>query len=159
MSDPRGFKYGLQVLLQRAQWQLDALQCALADALRRQQEAQAALARLREEQHAVRTGAAAAGQRFDPLHARAIVQHLCQLAERVQQQSGRCDDAERACALKRRECAEAQARLEGLQAHRDRALATHRQVQLRKESALADEQWTTHTTTTTGGLPMASEST
>lgn len=156
MSDPRGFKYGLQVLLQRARWQLDAAQCALADAVRRQQQAQAALAQLQEEQRALRSGAAAAGQRFDPLRAQAIVHHLVQVAERVRLQAGRCEDAQRECARKRGECAQAQARLEGLEAHRERALAAHRLVQLRKEAALADEQWTNHTT---GGLPMASEST
>ena len=155
MSDPRGFKYELQVMLQRAQWELEAAQSALAAALGRQRDDQASLGQLQQERRAVQLGAAAAGQRFDPLHARAIVDHLCQLSERIRQQSARCDEAARECAHRRRECAVAQARQEGLEAHRDRALAAHHQVLLRKEAALADEQWITHTTAK--GLPMASE--
>lgn len=155
MSNPRGFKYELQAMRQRVQWELDAAQSALANALGRQLDVQAALGLLQQEQRAVQLGAAAAGQRFDPLHARAIVDHLCQLAERIRQQSARCDEAARECALRRHECALAQARQEGLEAHRDRALAEHRRDLLRQEAALADEQWLTHTTAK--GLPMAGE--
>jgi hypothetical protein len=155
VSDPRGFKYELQAVLQRAQWELEAAQSALAAALGRQRDNQASLEQLQREQHAVQKGAAAAGQRFDPLHARAIVDHLCHLAVKLRQQSERCDVLVNECALRRRDCAEAQARHESLEAHRDRALAAHDQAVLRKEAALADEQWIAHITSK--GLPMASE--
>jgi flagellar export protein FliJ len=157
MSDPRGFRYELQALLHRHRWQLDALQCALADATRRRREAEAALAQLEELQRQVRASATAVGGQFDPQRAQALVNYLCQLADRIHLQASRRNELVRECESKKRDCSDAQARLDEIEKHRDRALAGHWRGQSRMEAAAADEQWMTNWTR--GGSPMASEST
>jgi flagellar export protein FliJ len=157
MSDPRGFRYELQALLHRHRWQLDALQCALADAMHRRREAEAALVQLEDLQRQARAGAATVGGQFDPQRARALVNYLCQLADRIHVQTGRRDELVRECESRKRDCNDAQARLDELEKHRDRALAGHWRGLARIEAAVADEQWMTNWTR--GGSPMASEST
>lgn len=157
MTDPRGFTYAMQALLDRSRWQLDALQCALADALARQREGREELARLQALQRAARGSAAAAGAKFDPLQARTVLNYLCQVADQMHLQAGRCDALEAECSDKRHGCAQAQARLEAIEAHRARALAAHWQLQARRDAALADEQWMGRRTRE--GSPMAGEST
>jgi hypothetical protein len=157
MSDPRGFSYDLQALLHRQRWQLEALQCALADAMRRRRVAEAALIKLQDLQREARVGAAAVGRQFDPQRARALVNYLCQLAERIHVQTECRDELNRECESKKRECADAQARLDEIEKHRGRALAAHWRDQSRIQAAVTDEQWLTNWTR--GGSPMASEST
>jgi hypothetical protein len=157
MNDPRGFRYELQALLHRHRWQLDALQCALADAMRRRRVAEAALMRLQGLQREAKVGAAAVGRQLDPQHARAIVNYLCQLADRIRLQAECRDELNRECESKKRDCADAQARLDEIQKHRDRALAAHWRDQSRIQATVADEQWVANWTR--GGSPMASEST
>jgi flagellar export protein FliJ len=157
MNDPRGFRYELQALLQRQRWQLDVLQCALADVMRRRRVAEAALMQLQGLQREAKVGAAAVGRQFDPQRARALVNYLCQLAERIRVQTECRDELNRECESKKRECADAQARLDEIEKHRDRALAAHWRDQSRIQAAVADEQ--SMTNWTRGGSPMASEST
>ena len=157
MNDPRGFRYELQALLLQHRWQLDALRCSLADVMRRRSVAEALLMQLQSLQREAKVGAAAVGRQLDPQHARAIVNYLCQLADRIREQTECRDELNRECESKKRDCADAQARLDEIEKHRDRALATHWRDQSRIQSGVADEQWVANWTK--GGSPMASEST
>ena len=157
MSDPRGFRYELQALLLKQRWHLEALQCALAQAMRQRQEAEVALKQLLDRQREARLGAAAAGRQLDPQRAQAIVNYLCQLADRIRQQTECRDALDRDCEEKQRNCANAQARLDEIEKHRGRALQAHWREQSRIQAALADEQWIMNWTR--GGSPVASEST
>ena len=157
MSDPRGFRYELQALLLRQRWQLEALQCALAQSMRRRREADVALKQLHDLQREAQRGAAAAGRQLDPQRAQAIVNFLCQLADRIRVQAECCNALKRECEEKQRDCANAQARLDEIDKHRAGALQAHWRGQARIQAAAADEQWIMNWTR--GGSPMASEST
>jgi flagellar biosynthesis chaperone FliJ len=157
MSDPRGFRYALQALLLKQRWHLEALQCTLAQAMRQRRAAELALEQLQQRQHEVRLGAAAAGRQLDPQRAQAIVNYLCQLTDRIREQTERRDAVYRECEQRRRDCAAAQARLDEIEKHRAGALQAHWREQSRIQAAVADEQWTMNWTR--GGSPTASEST
>lgn len=100
---------------QRHRWQLEALRCGLADTTQELREAEAALVQLLDLQKAARDGAAAVSDRMDPLHMRAVVTYLSQLAERIEAQVLQRDNLNRLCALKRRDCAEAEAQLKDVE--------------------------------------------
>jgi hypothetical protein len=157
MSDPRGFRYELQALLLKQRWHLEALQCALAQAMRQRREAELALEQLQHRQNEARLGVAAAGRQLDPQRARAIVNYLCQLADRIREQTECRDALNRLCEEKQRDCAAAQARLDEIEKHRAGALQAHWREQSRIQAVVADEQWIMNWTR--GGSPMASEST
>lgn len=157
MSDPRGFRYELQALLLKQRWHLEALQCALAQALRQRREADVALKQLQDRQHEARRGAAASGRQLDPQRAQAIVNYLCQLVDRIRQQTECRDALTRECEEMQRACANAQARLDEIEKHRAGALQAHWREQARLQAAMADEQWIMNWTRE--GSPMAGEST
>jgi hypothetical protein len=116
MSDARAPTDDSKPLMHRYRWQLDALRCGLADSMHALREAEAVLVQLRELQRAARNGAAAVSDRLDPLHMRAVVTYLGQLVERIQQQTWHRDQLISLCSLKRRDCAEAEAQLEEIEA-------------------------------------------
>lgn len=157
MSDPRGFRYQLQALLLKQRWQLESLQCALAQALRQRREAEVALKELQVLQREAQRGASAAGRQLDPQRAQTIVNYLCQLSDRIRVQAERRDALNRECEGRQRDCANAQAQLDEIEKHRASALQAHWHGQSRIEAALADEQWIMNWTR--GGSPVASEST
>jgi hypothetical protein len=156
MSDPRGFRYELQALLLKQRWHLEALQCALAQAMARRREAEVALKQLQDRQQQARLGAAAAGRQLDPQRAQAIVNYLCQLADRIREQTQCRDELNRECEELQLACANAQARLDEIEKHRAGALQAHWRNQSRIQAAVADEQWIMNWTR--GGSPMAGES-
>lgn len=149
MSDPRGFRYPLQSVLQRQRWQLDQRRHELATSLRRQRDADRRLKRLRELHQA--TSRAQAGERLDPVRAQGRLAYLCQLGDQIEAQVAECRSMAQRCEVLRRASSESQLRLEAIEQHRERIRARFVMEQSRVQAALADQEWMANWHQ--GGLP------
>jgi len=141
-GDLRGFKYPLEPLARRAQWELDALNGKLA-----QVQQQLAFVRAEfdaaEGQH--QQTSARLGQqlhvRLDSSRHRAGLLYLAQLQasmKKLQAQLAELD-IERTELL--RQCLAAEARLEGLRTHESGAMDVYVREQSRLHAAEADRDW------------------
>lgn len=140
-SDPQGFHYPFQAMLERQRWQLESIQRALVCALRVHAAAVDELSCQRTVHQALLDSSDITANRCDPVQAHARLQYLCNMAGRIQQQVRACEDHDRQCNASRQHCRDAQARLDALQQHRDDARMAHLQTQGRLESRLADHDW------------------
>lgn len=138
-QDTRGFLYALEPVMRRQQWELDATQGRLAVVQREVEEAQAAVAGLREQ--VAHEEAAGRNAVFDA----ADLQRRVRWLARLRAQAVRAQAALDALLQQRREVraeyARQQNKLEVLQRHREETLGEFVRGQQARSAAAADGEW------------------
>jgi hypothetical protein len=147
VSQPRGFRYALQAVLQLRRWQLDQRQHEWAVALKAQRDADDRLQRLLDLRHAA--GRAPAGEGIDPVRAQAQLAFLARLGVRIEVQTAECRSMARRCEELRRASSDALGQLKAMEEHCARRRAQHVKDQGRHQAARADQEWMAHQ----GGRP------
>jgi len=140
--DIRGFEYPLQTVLQRQEWKVDR---ALAELARARQQLTHADLELQARHEAYDAQARATlnmtRQHLDPAsHLRAIgyLAHLQALREHAQSER---DARHAAWQAQRQHCASERLRLDGLQHHREEALAEYADEMRKRQANESDRDW------------------
>lgn len=140
-ADARGFRYPFQPLLERQRWQFEARQRELAKALRVQAAGRAELQRQRSKRQALIEGVRMMFDRLDPVRTHSGLVYLCELDALIARLTEESETVSSRCADLLAECREQHARLEALERHRERSLASRARQQVNHQAKLADQEW------------------
>jgi hypothetical protein len=140
--DVRGFQFALEPLWRQRQWELETLQCRLAEARRHGSEGRTALEALRLELQTQGRGASEAlAQRLDPVRHASRLRWLSTLRSQVSMQEERVAELRREEVRLAADCAKQQNQVDAVEACRDDALADFARHEERRLAAESDRDW------------------
>jgi hypothetical protein len=150
-TDTRGFRYPLEPLRQRRQWQLDAAMAAVA-ALRKQITERSASRRAVQDESVAQADMASQDwkRRVDPATQAGLLAYLVRLEQTKALIDAEIVTLKEKLAVAQLEALSRQRGVEALQRHRTDALDEYRAEQDRKAAARADQDWTARGVTAAG---------
>ena len=145
--DLRGFSYQLEPILQRTQWEIDALQMRLGLSLRALEECQSSL---RDMEAKLGSQVAALGvtwqARLDPQSYQQGLLFLAQRKQDIETQRKTLESLQENHMLIQKECVVKQQKIELIQSHRNECLDDFMVTQTNLQSSEADRDWNARST-------------
>lgn len=151
-TDMRGFRYTLEPVRKRREWQLDAAMARVA-AVRKQLDECLAMRQRAEDEAVAQAGLAAQAwrDRGDPATQTRLLAYLTQLQSDKARIESDIDRLRAELSTAQHEVLRRQQHVETLQRHRTDVLGAYRMDQDRKTSAEADQDWTARMALIMGG--------
>jgi len=140
--DMRGFRHALEPLWRKETWKLERLLLEHRKLCQQVQAREATIRELIEQQHAEAAAIGAAFlQRLDPGYHRRALAYLEQLHAQLASEREQLHRDVQAQAMSQKACVAQHTKVEGLEQHREAAMATYAGEERLRQAAEADREW------------------